>query len=304
MRRNFPQIFVALLIIISVLALVGLVYRAFVYNPSQPSVRIYKGRVIDANTYRALRGAKVSVEGQELPQVYYTDSEGIFYLKMRETDQPFHIRIEANGYEVFDRNTMLSGEGLEEVHLTPLSNSQSHATRNPQNQVNGNSQNVANSNSQSQANTNSLAQEKTSSNGDEEEVRNVVRESQLYEMLVIYTNPRSFNKSMLDKYWVSANEGGKAAELIEASVRNLVNQGLSYGKESILEGFQIHKVNISPSGDRAEVETQESWYVPLYDERGRWVAGQSPSLALKPEYTLVKINGRWLILESSVPYRR
>jgi hypothetical protein len=82
----------------------------------------YAGRVVDINTNKAIRGAKVSVETKGVPQVYYTDSDGIFYLEIsKQMDTP-RVRVEAPGYEVFDRNVSITRTGLEDIRLTLVAN--------------------------------------------------------------------------------------------------------------------------------------------------------------------------------------
>jgi hypothetical protein len=115
-----PMIWVA--IIGGVVALIT-GYWQFVYksahSDSDGTVR-YAGRVIDQISQRVIRSAKVSIEAQGVPQVYYTDSDGIFYLRIRGSIDAVRIRVEAVGYEFFDRNVSLSRTGIEDVRLTPV----------------------------------------------------------------------------------------------------------------------------------------------------------------------------------------
>ncbi len=98
-------------------------YWQYVYKPAhsdQSETIQYAGRVMDLNTQKVVSGAKVSVDTQGVPQVYYSDSDGVFYLKLPGSSDSARIRVEANGYEAFDRNVSLSRTGIEDVRLTPL----------------------------------------------------------------------------------------------------------------------------------------------------------------------------------------
>ncbi|HXI24549.1 MAG TPA: carboxypeptidase-like regulatory domain-containing protein [Pyrinomonadaceae bacterium] len=101
-------------------------YWQFVYKPAhldQPPATIqYAGRVTDASSsnQRAIPKAKVSVDTQGVPQLYYSDSEGIFYVQLPSSSQSAHLRVEADGYETYDRIVSLSRTGVEIVPLKPL----------------------------------------------------------------------------------------------------------------------------------------------------------------------------------------
>lgn len=111
---------ITLLIIAFVIGL-SIAYGLYVFKSSQdaPAQPVkYAGRVVDSSTNQVILGAKVSVETRGVPQVYYTDSEGIFYLEIPAETDTTRIRVEAAGYEVFDRNVSLSRTGIEDVRLT------------------------------------------------------------------------------------------------------------------------------------------------------------------------------------------
>lgn len=114
-----PAIWVA---IVGGIAALITAYWQFVYKPAHSDEVVqYSGRVSDQSSQRAIRGAKVSVETQGVPQIYYTDSDGIFNVRLRSSADAIHICVEAEGYESFDRNTSLSRNMIEDVRLTPLS---------------------------------------------------------------------------------------------------------------------------------------------------------------------------------------
>jgi hypothetical protein len=62
----------------------------------------------------------VSIEAQGPPQILYTDSEGVFYVKLNGSAEAVRVRVEAANYENFDRNVSLTRTGIEEIRLTPL----------------------------------------------------------------------------------------------------------------------------------------------------------------------------------------
>jgi len=108
--------------IIAAVAALIMGYWQFVYKPSRSDtngVVQYSGRVVDSGTQQVVRGAKVSVDTKGLPQVYYSDSDGVFYLKLPSVDS-VRIRVEANGYETFERNVSVSRTGIEDVRLQRL----------------------------------------------------------------------------------------------------------------------------------------------------------------------------------------
>lgn len=75
------------------------------------------GRVSD-NQGRAIRGAKVSLEGKGLPPLIYTDSEGIFSFDLPDEVKVIKVRVEAGGYGVYDRRVDVSAKSeLEDIRL-------------------------------------------------------------------------------------------------------------------------------------------------------------------------------------------
>lgn len=141
------------------------------------------------------------------------------------------------------------------------------------------------------------------SSAEEEEIRRVVYDSQFAETLVIYGNPKNFDRSLLTQYWVPVEKGGKALEKVLNAVRRLVRDNHHYSKDSENELFDIRSIRISPEGDRAEVRTRERWYLLLVDENEKRVKGRDPVFEYPVRYTLIKMDGRWLIETNSGPYR-
>jgi hypothetical protein len=79
----------------------------------------FVGRISDGTTGENIRGAKVSLEGYEVPLVIYTDSEGVFSFPLNDPNKEIRIRVETDRYENFDlRVTPANIEGIQEIRLT------------------------------------------------------------------------------------------------------------------------------------------------------------------------------------------
>lgn len=94
---------------------------AFKPTPSpSPTSLSFIGRIIDKNTEARIRGAKVSLEGESVPSVAYSDSEGVFSFPVNDPNKEIRLRIEANQYENFDlRITPAKNQVIQDVRLTP-----------------------------------------------------------------------------------------------------------------------------------------------------------------------------------------
>jgi DNA-binding winged helix-turn-helix (wHTH) protein len=140
---------------------------------------------------------------------------------------------------------------------------------------------------------------------DEGEVRRVVKDSQFFETLSLYTNPKAVKREDLATYWLPAEMGGKEIKEVLAAIERLLNSGWHYGSESKCEMFEFFSTRILAPGDSAEVETIERWYIPTYKDDGSRVLERNVFLGpLKMAYKLRKLNGMWLIEETTVPRPR
>jgi hypothetical protein len=100
-------------------------YWQFIYKPSHGDANDkvqYAGRVRDAMTQQVISGAKVSIEVQGIPQIYYTDMDGVFNMKLPSSTAVVRIRVDASGYQIFERNTSPSRNKAEDIRLIPNSN--------------------------------------------------------------------------------------------------------------------------------------------------------------------------------------
>lgn len=135
---------------------------------------------------------------------------------------------------------------------------------------------------------------------DQEAVKQAVFASQFY-ALNFYVKPKDFDKGMLSKYWVPVELGGKEAAQVLTDVQRLISKGWHYGEESKNEIFEFrYSPRIFAPGDYAEVGTRELWYIPRKTEEGTLVKERDPKFGPNDvDYTLRKINGAWMILDST-----
>lgn len=145
-----------------------------------------------------------------------------------------------------------------------------------------------------------LASYSMNSAKDEDEVKRVVKESQLYESLVLYKDPKSFKESDLDKYWTTELDlnSNYDRKNIRTGARKLLEKGLLYGNETKCEQFDFQSVEINAEGNMAVVKTLEKWFLAIYQENGTLKENKyvGPYFV---SYVLRKIDGRWLIEKSN-----
>ena len=138
------------------------------------------------------------------------------------------------------------------------------------------------------------------SESNEEKIRQVVKESQMFESLVIYKNPASFNESDLDKYWTKELETGTNydRQRIRESIKKLNAEGRRYGSETKCEQFEFQSVEINQDKNFAVVKTLEKWFIAVYFNDGTLQKNKyvGPYFV---SYILRKVDGRWLIEKSN-----
>ena len=139
------------------------------------------------------------------------------------------------------------------------------------------------------------------SSDDEKEIRRVVKESQIYESLYIYENPSNFKESDLDKYWSGEVDGDPKYDRkhIRLGVKNLLDTGTYYGKETRCVKFEIQSVELDLNRKNAIVKTFEEWFISVYkSDTDKFVTTYSVGPYFV-SYALKKIDGRWLVVRSS-----
>jgi DNA-binding winged helix-turn-helix (wHTH) protein len=135
---------------------------------------------------------------------------------------------------------------------------------------------------------------------DEAVVRGVVKDSQVYESLVLYREPVSFSEGDLDRYWtpeldINFNyDRGK----IRKAVEKLVVDSRRYGDETKCEQFDFQSVEINADGDTAIVKTLEKWFIAEYRSDGTLIKNKHVGPYFV-NYVMKKIDGRWLIEKSN-----
>ncbi len=135
---------------------------------------------------------------------------------------------------------------------------------------------------------------------DELEVRRVVKESQLYESMVLYKNPQAFQETDLDKYWTNEIDGSMNFDRgrIRQSVEKLLAENRKYGDETKYERFDFQSVEINTTRDQATARVLEKWQVANY-------SFDNTLLQIKPvgpyfvDYFLRKVDGQWFVEKST-----
>jgi hypothetical protein len=84
----------------------------------------FVGRVVNAKTETGIRNAKITLEVEGAPPIMYADSEGVFNFSVKSSSSLVRIRVEADGYEKFDRLITPSNKtGMEKIELFPKAKS-------------------------------------------------------------------------------------------------------------------------------------------------------------------------------------
>jgi DNA-binding winged helix-turn-helix (wHTH) protein len=133
-----------------------------------------------------------------------------------------------------------------------------------------------------------------------ETVRSVLRESQLYESLVLFRDPAAVTDEDLDRYWTSEPplELNHDRKRIAESLIDLQNEGLHYGDGTKCEQFDIQWINIDKAGEMATARTLEKWFIAIYQSDGTPQKNKTVGPYFV-DYILKKVGGRWLIEKST-----
>lgn len=134
----------------------------------------------------------------------------------------------------------------------------------------------------------------------EAEIRRVVKESQLYESLVVYKNPSSFNEESLDKYWTAELDinSNYDRQKIREAVRKMDADGRRYGDETRCEQFEFQSIEINRDENLAVVKTLEKWFIAVYFDDGTLQKNKTVGPYFV-SYVLRKTDGKWLIEKST-----
>ena len=135
---------------------------------------------------------------------------------------------------------------------------------------------------------------------EEEAIKRVVNDSQMYESLILYKTPTTYSESELDKYWtpeLRTNVNYDRVRIRDAA-KKMVDEGRRYGGESKCEQFDFQALDINKDGETAIVKTLEKWFVAIYQNDGTLLKNRTIGPYFV-SYILRKIDGRWLIEKSS-----
>ncbi len=135
---------------------------------------------------------------------------------------------------------------------------------------------------------------------DDEEIRRIVKESQVYESLVLYKEPQEFREENLDQYWtpdldLTANYDRRR---IRESVKNLIRESRKYGDGTKCVRLDFQSVEISKDKSLATVRTLEEWFLAVYNADGTPLRNRTVGPYFV-DYILKKHDGRWLIEKST-----
>ena len=104
-------------LITAVVALTGTFVQLGLLGGGPPKVVPFRGRVSNLGG-RGIGDAKVTLEGKGLPPLIYTDSEGVFTFNLPDDVKEIKIRVEASGYEMYNRRVDVAAKSeLEDVRL-------------------------------------------------------------------------------------------------------------------------------------------------------------------------------------------
>jgi len=132
------------------------------------------------------------------------------------------------------------------------------------------------------------------------EAKLVVKQSQTWEMLSLYTAPWNCDGNDIRRYW---EVGSKAFVDVGESVSRLNERGWHYGYGSRLLDFEFLSVKISQDGRSAEIQTREHWRLPLYTREGELVTSRNADQGpYEIDYLLIRLEDRWYLKSTSTPY--
>jgi DNA-binding winged helix-turn-helix (wHTH) protein len=137
------------------------------------------------------------------------------------------------------------------------------------------------------------------SSNEEDKVRRVVKDSQMFESLVLYQSPTSFDENQLKEYWVDESHNNDLdVAKIRKGVKNLFEKGIHYGRESKCEKFDFVSVDVNETENFAVAKTIEEWFIARYRTDGTFLEYKTIG-PYAVTYNLRKLNGKWLIEKSS-----
>lgn len=138
-------------------------------------------------------------------------------------------------------------------------------------------------------------------NVEAQKIKKVVLDSQLEEF-EIYKHPETYSYEKVTAYFMTVEQGGLNLPKIDRAVNRLIKNGWRYSDETKSEWFEFLDIDIW--GDSAEARTVERWYAPLIDKDGKLIPGRKPKLEWRAAYLMKKVDGKWLVRETTTPYKQ
>lgn len=118
-RRAMIGVIIGVLVTVSGSIVVAIINKSSHSAPSPTQTFI--GRVFSKNNpNEVVRNARVTMEGEGVPQLATTDSQGIFSFPLSDPHKEVRLRVEVSGYEPYDlRVVPAKNHGLQAIPLTP-----------------------------------------------------------------------------------------------------------------------------------------------------------------------------------------
>ncbi|HET9282332.1 MAG TPA: helix-turn-helix domain-containing protein [Candidatus Angelobacter sp.] len=131
-------------------------------------------------------------------------------------------------------------------------------------------------------------------------IKALVKESQIWEMLTLYSAPWNCDAKDIERYWLP---GSKAYLDVGKSVSRLNERGTHYGFDAKLLNFEFRYVKISRDGLSANIGTVEHWWLPVYTRDETLVTSRNPDQGpYEIDYLLIKVNDHWYLKSTTTPY--
>lgn len=107
-------------VLIGVVVTIAVIVLTVLWRVNDSSKRILAGKVIDASTNTAIKGAKVYLENTS-SEIAVTDSEGGFSIEIKEETDAVRFLVRAEGFVRYNGVSRLSpGTTLIEIRLKPF----------------------------------------------------------------------------------------------------------------------------------------------------------------------------------------
>ena len=137
-------------------------------------------------------------------------------------------------------------------------------------------------------------------NDEEESVRRTVKESQIFESLVLYRDPGMVHEQDLKRFWLADSDETPNHDWkrIRDSVERMQKEGLRYGDGTKLEQFDFQSIEIDKNRALARVRTLEKWFIAIYGSDGNPQKNKTVGPYFV-DYILRQVDGKWLIDKST-----